>query len=41
MIDRTKYLACNMARLANDCSFTQIESLLGYKIKIINDKESE
>ena len=28
MIDRTKYLACNMNRLANDCSFTQIESVL-------------
>ena len=29
MIDRTRYLACNMNRLANDCSFTQIESVLG------------
>ena len=28
MIDRTKYLACNMNRLANDCSFAQIESVL-------------
>lgn len=28
MIDRTKYLACNMNQLANDCSFTQIESVL-------------
>ena len=28
MIDRTKYLACNMNRLANDCSFTRIESVL-------------
>lgn len=28
MIDRTRYLACNMNRLANDCSFTQIESVL-------------
>ena len=28
MIDRTKYPACNMNRLANDCSFTQIESVL-------------
>lgn len=28
MIDRTKYLACNMNRLADDCSFTQIESVL-------------
>ena len=28
MIDRTRYLACNMNRLANDCSFTRIESVL-------------
>ena len=28
MIDRNKYLACNMNRLANDHSFTQIESVL-------------
>ena len=28
MIDRTKYLACNMNRLANDCSFTRIESAI-------------
>ena len=28
MIDRTRYLACNMNRIANDCSFTQIESVL-------------
>lgn len=28
MIDRTKYLACNMNRLANDHSFTCIESVL-------------
>ena len=28
MIDKTKYLACNMSRLANDCSFTRIESVL-------------
>ena len=28
MIDRTKYLACNMNRLANDHSFTRIESVL-------------
>lgn len=28
MIDRTKYLACNMNRLANDYSFTRIESVL-------------
>ena len=28
MIDRARYLACNMNRLANDCSFTQIESVL-------------
>ena len=28
MIDRTKYLACNMNRIANDCSFTRIESVL-------------
>ena len=28
MIDRTRYMACNMNRLANDCSFTQIESVL-------------
>ena len=29
MIDRTRYLAYNMNRLANDCSFTQIENVLG------------
>ena len=28
MIDITRYLACNMNRLASDCSFTQIESVL-------------
>ena len=28
MIDRTKYLACNMNQLANHHSFTQIESVL-------------
>lgn len=28
MIDRTRYLACNMERLANDYSFTHIESVL-------------
>ena len=28
MIDRTRYLACNMNRLANDHSFTRIESVL-------------
>ena len=28
MIYRTKYLACNMNRLANDHSFTRIESVL-------------
>ena len=28
MIDRTKYLACNMNRLANNHSFTRIESVL-------------
>ena len=28
MIDKTKYLACNMNRLANDYSFTRIESVL-------------
>ena len=28
MIDRTKYLACNMNQLANNHSFTQIESVL-------------
>ena len=28
MIDRTKYLACNMNRLANDHSFTRIESAI-------------
>ena len=28
MIDITRHLACNMNRLANDCSFTQIESVL-------------
>ena len=28
MIDRTRYLACNMNRIANDCSFTRIESVL-------------
>ena len=26
MIDRTRYLACNMNRIANDCSFIRIES---------------
>ena len=28
MIDRTKYLACNMNQLASNHSFTQIESVL-------------
>ena len=28
MIDKTKYLACNMNRIANDHSFTRIESVL-------------
>ena len=28
MIDRTRYLACNMNQLANDCSFTRIESAM-------------
>ena len=28
MIDRTRYLACNMNRLANDHSFTRIESAM-------------
>ena len=28
MTDRTRYLACNMNRLANDHSFTRIESAL-------------
>ena len=28
MIDRTRYLACNMNQIANDCSFTRIESVL-------------
>ena len=28
MIDRTKYLACNMNQLANNHSFTQIGSML-------------
>lgn len=28
MIDRTKYLACNMNRLASDHSFTRIESAM-------------
>lgn len=28
MIDRTKYLACNMNRLANDHSFIRFESIL-------------
>ena len=28
MIDRTNYLACNMNRLANDHSFTRIESAI-------------
>ena len=28
MIDRTKYLACNMNQLADDCSFKSIESAL-------------
>ena len=28
MIDRTKYLACNMNRIANDHSSIQIESVL-------------
>ena len=28
MIDKTRYLACNMNRIANDCSFTRIESVL-------------
>ena len=35
MIDRTKYLACNMKRLANDCSFKSIESTIeGALLKI-------
>lgn len=28
MIDRTKYLACNMNRLADDCSFKSIENAI-------------
>lgn len=28
MIDRTRYLASNMARLADDCSFKSVESAL-------------
>ena len=28
MIDRTRYLACNMARLADDCSFKSVESAI-------------
>ena len=28
MIDRTRYLASNMARLADDCSFTRIKSAM-------------
>ena len=28
MIDKTRYLACNMNRIANDHSFTRIESVL-------------
>ena len=28
MIDRTKYLACNMNQIANNCSFTRIESAM-------------
>ena len=35
MIDRTKYLACNMNRLANDHSFKSIESAMeGALLKI-------
>ena len=35
MIDRTRYLACNMNRLANDYSFTRIESAIeGALLKI-------
>ena len=28
MIDRSRYLACNMNRIANDHSFTRIESVM-------------
>ena len=28
MIDRTRYLASNMARLADDCSFKSVESAI-------------
>ena len=28
MIDRNKYLACNMKRIADDYSFARIESVL-------------
>ena len=35
MIDKTRYLACNMTRLANDCSFKSIESTIeGALLKI-------
>ena len=29
MIDKTRYLACNMNQVANNYSFTRIESVLG------------
>ena len=35
MIDRTRYLASNMARLADDCSFKSVESAIeGALLKI-------
>ena len=35
MIDKTRYLACNMTRLADDCSFKSIESVIeGALLKI-------
>ena len=35
MIDKTRYLACNMNRLADDCSFKSVESAIeGALLKI-------
>ena len=41
MIDRTKYLACNMNRIANDYSSTRIESVLAVALPKIEAAAKE
>ena len=41
MIDRTKYLACNMNRIANDYSSTRIESALAVALLKIETAAKE